>query len=79
MTNREQNPTGRRLKVRWSTKDWTPPIRVVPESDGAKAVHALDIALDPFVFERKKPRKRKVTPELWVRAGGRMNNRSTWR
>ena len=79
MTNREQNPTGRRLKVRWSTKEWTPLIRVVPESDGAKAVHALDIALDPFVFERKKPRKRKVTPELWVRAGGRMNNRSTWR
>jgi hypothetical protein len=79
MTNREQNPTGRRLKVRWSTKEWTPPIRVVPERDGAKAVQALDIALDPFVFERQKPRKRKVTPELWVRAGGRINNRSTWR
>ncbi len=75
---RKQNPTGRRLKVRWSTKEWTPTIRVLPEQPAAKAL-ALDVALDPFVFGRRKPRKRRVVAELWMRAGGRMSNRSTWR
>jgi hypothetical protein len=76
---REQNPTGRKLKVRWSTKEWTPAIRVMPEQERPSAVQALNVALDPFVFGRRKPRKRKVEPELWLRAGGRMSNRSTWR
>ena len=78
---REQNPTGRRLTVRWSTKKWAPPIRVLPEpGPGAvQGVQALDVALDPFVFGRRKPRRRRVSTELWVRAGGRVSNRSTWR
>jgi hypothetical protein len=73
---REQKPTGRRLKVRWSTKEWTPSIRVSPEQK-TEGVQALEVALDRFVYGRK-PRKRKVATELWVRAGGRMNNRTTW-
>jgi hypothetical protein len=79
MRKREQNPTGRRLKVRWSTKEWTPTIRVLPERERVNGVQALDIALDPFVFGRREPRRRKISPELWVRAGGRTSNRSTWR
>jgi hypothetical protein len=79
MTKREHNPTGRKLKVRWSTKEWTPTIRVSPGNSQESAVQALDIGLDPFVYGRRKPRKRKVEAELWVRAGGRMSNRSTWR
>jgi hypothetical protein len=81
MTKREQNPTGRKLKVRWSTKEWTPTIRVMPEQNrsAAQKLQALEVVLDPFVFGRRKPRKRKAEAELWLRAGGRMSNRSTWR
>ena len=75
---REQKPTGRKLNVRWTTKEWTPTIRVLPEPQRADAVQALEVVLDPFVYGRRKPRKRKVDAGLWLRAGGRTNNRSTW-
>lgn len=78
MTMREQKPTGRKLNVRWSIREWTPTIRVLPEQKGPDAVQALEVVLDPLVYGRRKPRKRKVDPEMWLRAGGRINNRSTW-
>ena len=79
MTKREPNPTERVLKVRWSTRKWTPAIRLMPEREQGEASQALEIVLDPFVWGRRKLRKRKVAAELWVRAGGRISNRSTWR
>ena len=78
MRKREQNPTGRKLKVRWSTKTWTPTVRVLPEREREPA-QAAAVVLDPFAFGRRKPRRRKVENGLWLKAGRRMSNRSTWR
>lgn len=77
MTRREPKPTGRKIKVRWTTEEWKPAIQFARQT--RNGVRALDAVLDPVSFRIERQRKRKIEPELWVRAGGRIGSRSTWR
>ena len=76
---REQNPIRRKVKVRWSTEEWTPVIKVASGRESNGHLNRAEAMLDRFTFAKRKPRRKKVAAELWLRAGGRVGVRSTWR
>ena len=73
---------GKELKVRWSTEEWTPTIKLVVSALTTETqVEALTLELPLF-----KRRVRRQRPVLWTRSGARAsglsgldNSRTSWR
>ena len=85
MTRRTENSGGRKLNVRWSTKEWTPEIRFV-EGQACRGMSAEWNLLSEIRLRRPLIRKRRQV--LLVRAPGRgvtigikgpNGSRTTWR
>lgn len=79
MTRRREHPTERRLKVKWSTREWVPPIKFGPGSRNVERSALEWLPLDPVKARKRRPATLRQVTVLWVRNGARNGSRSTWR
>jgi len=84
MTKRTANPNQRILKVRWSSEEWTPQVKIVPAREIISAIRLPIVSgAEPQGFGRRK--KRKPLSVLWVHelaprnGAARERTQSTWR